>query len=230
VADSINWVKPLSDKFKDKLINIGQHITIDQNDHITLQQLPSAGVIYFLKGTAVITMQTLNLKTINNMVFGQGDWVGDYQPQKDSALSFKFSLVGSISIILFENEKLQHLMREDMETYRWLYYISNELKPKWLQSQLLGPENKQVRIIYLLLDLALHSKQSKVNTKLIISQQELSEMIGISRQRVNEVLIHLQSMDYISLERNCINLLNIKGLSYLLNNLDLSIRDPRIDL
>ena len=227
--DGIRWASSLSDKFKSKLVAIAQHKTIASTDHVSLQKLSSSGVSYIIKGTAVVTMQTPSLKTINSMVFGPGDWFGDYQSQKDSILSFKFSLVGTIDIITFDNEKLQHLIHEDMETFRWLYYISYESKPKWLQSQLLSSEKKEVKIVYLLLELAVHQlRNSASNTNLYISQQALSEMIGISRQRVNEVLINLQLMHYISLERNCINLLNLNGLGYLLNEVDLSIRDPRI--
>ncbi len=131
------------------------------------------------------------------------------------------------------SNKLKKLIHEDMETFRWLYYISYESKPKWLQSQSqsLSSENKEVKIVYLLLELAVHQlKNSPKDTKLSISQQELSEMIGISRQRVNEVLINLQLMQFICLERNGINLLNLTGLGDLLNYVDLSIRDPRIHL
>jgi len=140
--------KCLTRFFKNKLAAIAQHKTIAQHDHITLQELPASGVIYFVKGTAVVTMQTPNLKMINNMVFGQGDWFGDYQSQKASAISFKFSVLDSIEIIIFDNNKLQHLMDEELETFSWLYHISSESRPKWLQSQLLGRENKQIRIVY----------------------------------------------------------------------------------
>ena len=226
--DAIRWVNSLSEKFKDKLAKIAQRKTITSKDHICLQELPSSGVSYFIKGTVVVTMQTPSLKTINSMVFGSGDWFGDYQSQTDSILSFKFSIVETLDIITFDNSKLRHLIHEDMETFRWLYYISFESRPKWLQSQLLSSENKEVKIVYLLLELAVHQlKNSTESTKLFISQQNLSEMIGISRQRVNEVLINLQSMQYLRLERNCINFSNLTGLGELLNDADLSIRDPR---
>jgi len=226
----IRWANALSDDFKGKLANIAQHKTIAQTEHAALQGLASAGVIYFVRGTAVVTMQTPNLKTINNMVFGQRDWFGDYQPQQNSAVSFKVAVLGSIDIIIFDNNKLRHLMEQELETYSWFYYISSNSRPKWLQSQLLGRENKHIRIIYILLELAVHQVKNEGNIKLSISQQALSEMVGITRQRVNEVLIKLQSQGYLSLGRNCINLLNIKGLSSTLNGVDLGIRDPRTAL
>lgn len=221
----IKWLNSLSNELKVKLLNIAKYQEIKPNNYLALQDLPSTGITYFKEGSAVITMQTPNLKTINNMVFGAGNWFGDYQETHQNNFSFKISIWKPIEIIHFENSKLQYLVENSLETYSWLYHISLTSRPKWLQAQLLSSENKHIRIIYMLLELYAHQTQNS-SMELAISQQALSEMIGISRQRVNEVLNDLQTEGYINLQRNSIQLLNLDGLAKQLNHVDLSFRDP----
>lgn len=225
ITTNINWLNSLSGGFKSKLISIAKRQKISPSDHLALHELPSTGVTYFCDGSAVVTMQTPNLKTINNMVFTQGNWFGDYQPAQQDNFSLTFSVWAPITVIHFENTKLKHLIDDCIETYSWLYHISLASRPKWLQAQLLSAENKRIRTAYMLLEFLAHNIQDSEN-KLSISQQALSDMIGISRQRVNEVLIEFQSNGCIYLERNSIQITNAYGLAKLLNGIDLSFRNP----
>lgn len=226
-TNQITWPTSLSDDFKSQLLKLGTKKTLYANQHIVLQELASSGVSYFINGTVVVTMQTPFAKTINNMVFSCSDWFGDYLPDEESNLSFKFSVLDVVEIIHFDNQKLRALLDEYTETYQWLYYISVESRPKWLQSQLLSSENKDIRVVYLLLELAIHEIKPNMPRILSISQQMLSEMIGISRQRVNEVLVALQSKNLVKLERNAIEFIDFDGLLKLLDDVDLSFRNPQ---
>ena len=216
----------LSNGLRAALSEIAKPITLKTNDHFALNSLTATGISYFKSGTAVVTMQTSKTKTINNMVFGEGDWFGDYQPTKDSGLSFKFHIWADTEILHFDNDKIGKLISSELEVYKWLYSISINARPKWLQAQLIGSENKEVRVVYLLFELVVHNyAYSKLSIP--ISQQTLSDMIGISRQRVNEVLIDLQLKGYLKLGRNSITLIDLRGLEAVLDKVELNFRDPR---
>jgi DNA-binding GntR family transcriptional regulator len=56
--------------------------------------------------------------------------------------------------------------------------------------------------------------------KIDISQKQLSQITGISRPRLNEVLKQLEAVGEISLERGSIHLIDIPALSLRTHKLD----------
>lgn len=227
IAKHIIWPTTLSNNTKRKLIEIAQCKTEFTDE----RQIFSDGVCYIYQGTAAICMQAKNLKTVNHMVMGKQEWFGDCQSVKNNLLSFSLSEVEPLNFIFFPSNQLNHLMETDLEVVKWLYHVVNGSQQKWRQSQLLSSENKLIKISYLLIELAMHQKHIKgVFPKIAISQQTTSMILGIARQRVNEALKQLESLGYIELERNSVYITDFKGLCGTLDNVDLSIRDPRISL
>ena len=51
------------------------------------------------------------------------------------------------------------------------------------------------------------------NGVLHITQQELAYLVGLSRQRVNVALTHLQSLGYIRVEYGGVRVLNLEALA-----------------
>lgn len=227
IAKNIIWPTTLSNNTKRKLIEIAQCKT----EFTDNRQMFSDGVCYIYQGTAAICMQAKNLKTVNNMVMGKQEWFGDCQSVKNNLLSFSLSEIEPLNLVFFPSNQLVRLMESDLEVVKWLYHVVNMSQQKWRQSQLLSSENKLVKISYLLIELAIHQKHIKgVFPKIAISQQQISIIIGIARQRVNEALKQLEGLGYIELERNSIYITDLKGLCGILNGIDLSIRDPRTSL
>ncbi|WP_255554621.1 Crp/Fnr family transcriptional regulator [Moritella sp. 24] len=214
----------MSNNTKCKLIDIAQYKT-EFTDH---RQMLSDGVCYIYQGTAAVCMQAKNLKTVNNVVMGKQEWFGDCQSVNNNLLFFSLSEIEPLNLIVFPQEQLDRLIDIDLEVTKWLYHVVNASQQKWRQSQLLLSENKQIKIIYLLIELTMHQKQIKgVLPKIAISQQQISIITGISRQRVNEALKQLESAQCLELERNSIYIIDFKGLCKRLDHIDLSIRDPR---
>lgn len=225
IAKKIIWPTTLSNNTKRKLIEIAQCKT----EFTDSNQMFSDGVCYIYQGTAVICMQTKNLKTVNSMVMGKQEWFGECQSVKHNLLSFSLSEIESLNLVFFPRNQLNRLMESDLEVVKWLYHVVNASQQKWRQSLLLSSENKKIKIIYLLIELAIQQKNIKgVFPKISISQQQMSIIIGIARQRVNEALKELESAGYIELERNSIYITDYVGLCSTLDNTDLSIRDPRV--
>jgi CRP-like cAMP-binding protein len=231
IAAQINWPTKLSDTIKHKLIEIAQYKTDFNTAGLDRCRIASRGVCYVISGTAAIYMQTPNLKTVNSIVIGKQQWFGNYQDEKNNLLSFFVAEVKPLDLVFFQSEDIQRLMSSDLEVFKWLYHVANQLQAKCLQSQLVTTENKETRVVYLLIELAVHQQRLQgAIPKIEVSQQQLSIITGIARQRVNEVLKKLEEVDFIRLERNCIHLLDLKGLGAMLHHIDLSIRDPRLSL
>ncbi|WP_366931179.1 helix-turn-helix domain-containing protein [Moritella sp.] len=69
----------------------------------------------------------------------------------------------------------------------------------------------------------LQGEQPKIN----MSQRQISRITGIARQRVNEAIKQLEKEGLVHLGQGCIYLNDITALAHKLDDLDLSIRDPR---
>jgi predicted XRE-type DNA-binding protein len=131
------------------------------------------------------------------------------------------------SIVHFSNQKLTPITRKNNEIFKWFYSLTFESREKWLQSQIINNANITERIVYQLIEILAHISSKSMPMEIAISQQQLSDMTGIARQRVNEVMKELERNQMVSLHRAKIIINSIEKLARYLDDMDLSIRDPR---
>ncbi|WEM41237.1 helix-turn-helix domain-containing protein [Photobacterium sp. DA100] len=189
--------------------------------------LVNQGVNFLEQGTLAVCIQTPNLKTANCILIGQGGWFGNYIDQASTLSSFVFIELEPCRVINFSNDRLREVSLTHSEVYKWFYSLTFESRDKWLQSQLINSESMAVRVIYLLLEILVHLERRGAHNEIVISQQQLSDMTGIARQRVNEVMKQLERAQLVQLHRGKINIVDLQQLSEQLDGVDLSIRDPR---
>jgi DNA-binding MarR family transcriptional regulator len=130
-------------------------------------------------------------------------------------------------VVNFSNASLSQLAKRENEVYKWFYSLTFEARDKWLQSQLINSESILVRVVYQLIEILVHKGESTSPFSIAISQQQLSDMTGIARQRVNEVLKRLEREGCIKLNRVEILLVDLPAIFRYLDGIDLSLRDPR---
>ncbi|WP_236701267.1 Crp/Fnr family transcriptional regulator [Thalassomonas viridans] len=218
----------MSAQLKEQLVNSAKTINTLSNDTRANSDLVHQGVSYIFEGTLTLCLQTPNLKTINNIVMGKGEWFGNYDPQAGDYAPFFLTEIEPVTLIHFSMPAIKNLVHNNLETYKWFHSLALATKPKWLQAQIISHENIQARVVYFLLELSAHLVFLTGQTpRISITQQQISRITGITRQRVNAVLKSLEKEKLISLERHSIYLTDIKQLGTKLDGLDLSIRDPR---
>lgn len=228
LSNQLHWTTQLSPDLTHKLLSIAQLRSDLKPSELDDSSIAHQGISFILKGTVTICLQTPNLKTVNNIVMGQGDWFGSYDMKKASYTPFFLTEIDPLRLIHFKNSDLQRLAEENIELYKWFHSLSFEAKAKWLQSQLMMSEKLRSRIVYLLIELAAHIPFITGQIpKLSVSQQQISQITGIARQRVNETIKQLEKEKLVHLERGGIYLTDLTGLGNTLSNVDLSIRDPR---
>ncbi|RTR40965.1 Crp/Fnr family transcriptional regulator [Shewanella canadensis] len=228
LASKLHWATELSSDLTNKLLSIAQFKNKMKPSDLDDSSIAHQGISFILEGTVTICMQTPNLKTVNNIVMGQGDWFGSYDIESASYTPFFLNEIVPLSLIHFKNSDMQLLAKDNVEMYKWFHSHSFAAKAKWLQSQLMMSENILSRVVYLLLELAAHIPFLIGETpRFFVSQQQLSRITGIARQRVNESIKQLEREHLVHLDRGCIYLNDISGLGNKLANVDLSIRDPR---
>ncbi|QQX82435.1 Crp/Fnr family transcriptional regulator [Shewanella sp. KX20019] len=226
---AINWNTELSADLTGKLLSIAQLKTQLTSSTMDGSSIAHQGASFIVEGTVTICLQTPNLKTVNNIVMGKGDWFGNYDSRNSLYTPFFITEIDAVTLIHFSNFDLHRLAQDNLEIYKWFHSLSLESKAKWLQSQLMMSENKLKRVVYLLLELAAHIPLIRGETpKIDLSQQQISQITGIARQRVNEVIKQLEKEKLVEIKRSCIYLTNLTGLGRVLDKVDLSIRDPRL--
>lgn len=223
---TLRWTTELSPHLKQNLMSIARRKKLKASC-LDNSGLLNQGVNFLEKGTLAVCIQTPNLKTANCLVIGTGGWFGNYLDSNSSLSSFIFIEIEPCLVVNFSNSALHQLAKRENEIYKWFYSLTFESRDKWLQSQLINSESILVRIVYQLIEILVHKGELTSPFSIAISQQQLSDMTGIARQRVNEVLKRLEREGCIKLNRVEILILDLSRMYRHLDGTDLSLRDPR---
>ena len=203
-VEKINWPVDLSTSLIKQLNAVAQIKSDLTSKELDDSGIAHQGISYILQGTATICMQTPNLKTVNNIVMGKGDWFGSYDIEEASYPPFFLTQIDKLKLIHFKNSHLQRIAHSNIEIYKWFHILSFSAKTKWLQSQLIMSENIRCRVSYLLIEIIAHQKQLQGELpKILTSQQQISRITGITRQRVNEAIKQLERKELLYLVRGC---------------------------
>jgi len=92
---------------------------------------------------------------------------------------------------------------------------------------LIAASNKKVRVVYCLTTLMPLNQCNNSAIDIEVSQQKISDICGLSRPRVNEVLKELEQSGLIKVQHKKITIDNITALFELLNAANLCFYDPR---
>ncbi|KFA95306.1 MULTISPECIES: Crp/Fnr family transcriptional regulator [Vibrio] len=226
-VEQLRWTTSLSPELSQELVSVAQRISIE-DPALTSPSLINRGINFIERGTLAICIQTPNLKTANCLLVGQDGWFGNYIDPNASLLPFIFIEIEPCSIIHFSNQRLRPICEKNAEIYKWFYSLTFESKEKWLQSQLIYSANITERIVYQLIDILAHMNTKESMVEISVSQQQLSDMTGIARQRVNEVMKELERNQLVTLYRGKIRIDSPQRLAAYMDDIDLSIRDPRL--
>lgn len=226
VATDIQWPCPLPDETKSRILAIAQPY-----DHKKLTG-PMPGVFYVASGCLVGYATNMNLDNSLGLVFGQGSWFGIQSiGNPEYAPSELYDALRPTQLWLFPRQELERLLVQDQEIYKFLFYIAQQIGRITLQ---LGSNTLfclTTRVTYLLLELANQHPSATTQTPvLLITQQILSQIAGISRPRVNEVLKLLSDAGEIAVSRGEIQLLDPTALKARLPNLSFMYHDPLPDV
>lgn len=226
-VEQLRWTTSLSPELSQELVSVAQRISIE-DPALTSPSLINRGINFIERGTLAICIQTPNLKTANCLLVGQDGWFGNYIDPNASLLPFIFIEIEPCSIIHFSNQRLRPICEKNAEIYKWFYSLTFESKEKWLQSQLIYSANITERIVYQLIDILAHMNTKESMVEISVSQQQLSDMTGIARQRVNEVMKALERNQLVTLYRGKIRIDSPQRLAAYMDDIDLSIRNPRL--
>lgn len=224
--EQILWPCKLSNDLKVKLSKSVEVIDAEPSQDLT--GLASLGVLHVVQGIVIPCMLTKSVRTVTGVVLGKGVWFGNANLSNIINPHLEFEVIEPAKILLFPVEASKKIAEQNEQIYKWLWCVHQGISSRWLQAQVISGESIIARLAYLLLDIAAQLGSTLVSTYPInASQYQISTMSGISRSRVNEALKDLERQGNISINRSSITIVNIKGLSTHLEEIDLSYHDPR---
>lgn len=208
----IEWPCELSAEIKALLLECAIEVNgvPKRNPNSRAQQ---GGVFYVTQGIMSVTFSADKTNTMNAGLVGSGMWFGGTVMSSDISFNATLDEILPISFLYFPKEKVDKLAQANHEVYKWLYYSTVEVQKDWIQAQICSLYDRESRVVFSLLQIAqrLPSVQGSL-IKIDISQKQLSQITGISRPRLNEVLKALEAQGEVSLERGSIHLLELNAL------------------
>lgn len=203
----IKWPCHLNSATKDSLLSIARPYDLANLKN----RIP--GIFYVASGCLVGYATNQNMDNSLGLVFGAGCWFGiqainnpDYKRKQI------YETLHPTELWVFPREELERLLEQHLEIYKFLFYIAQKTSSAVMQ---LGSNTLYcltTRVTYILLELAEKASTVHDDSIINITQQHLSQIAGISRPRVNEVLNDLARCGEIRIGRREIALLNIDAL------------------
>ncbi|WP_421224194.1 Crp/Fnr family transcriptional regulator [Aeromonas enteropelogenes] len=222
LAMDIEWPCTLQPSTQERLLAMAKPIGIRDLEGT----LP--GIIYVRSGCLACYASNVTLDNSIGLLCGTGNWFGSqfiqnygYSPQ------VMYESIRSTRLIYLPTVEIERFSLENTEVYKFLFFISQHMGRLSLQMGSNSLHSLTSRIIYVLLELlAKSSDNNKSSPTIKITQQKLSQIVGVSRPRLNEVLQDLVTSGDISLGRGVIKINDLNELKNRLHEFHLMFNDP----
>lgn len=222
------WPCSLSDNVKEQLMAMAEYREGIEMLGLRLVNPEIKGMIYLLQGLVSASVVVEDSHMLVGGIMGTHDWIGAGQIASDSSPDIVCEELEPVTSLYFPGKKVLALAEQNFEVYKWLYFCSREMQARWAQTNLAALHNKESRVVFALVMLFLKKgMRSGIKTDVYISHQQLSNLTYVSRPRVSEVLKALEQEGIVEHDRHRLFLMDEKGLMARLNNLNVSIYDPR---
>lgn len=184
-------------------------------------------LVYIKKGRFSISLPHSDLTTVYSFTLEPNSWFGALTFMSSPHPFVLINELEDVELLWISNKRLTEIAEKNPFIYKWLLNLASNNIPKWLQVQLITLSSKQVRVIYCLATLIAPNKKWESQIEVNVSQQQLSDICGLSRPRVNEVLKNLEQKELIELKHKKIIIKHPSAVFNLLDAANLSFYDPR---
>lgn len=226
--------KTLSSSLTGTPIEIADIILADNMRLKNLQQVSLttgffsfSGLIFVKKGRFSISIPQQNMSTLYSYIVETGMWFGGLSLMPIPQPFLLINEIETVELYYLSRQKIIALADNNPLIYKWLLEMAAKNIPQWFQAPLISFSSKHIRVIYCLATLVPLTGNKNGAIELSITQQELSNICGLSRPRVNEVLKKLEEENILKNTSKKITILNMESIFSLLDDTNLSFYDPR---
>jgi len=218
-------------------IEIAEELIAQTTDFRTLKDVSLitgffnfSGVAFVTQGKFSISIPQQNMSVLYSYIVEECSWFGGLTLMQ---LPHPFLLIDEIEpvkLLFISKSKVIQLADANPFIYKWLLNMAAENIPQWFQAPLIAFSSKYLRTLYCLVTLLPINVKEISSIELNITQQELSNICGLSRPRVNEVLRNLETQNIVELQQKKIIILDIHAIFTELDEANLCFYDPRTKL
>ncbi|WP_286262646.1 Crp/Fnr family transcriptional regulator [Thalassotalea atypica] len=186
-----------------------------------------SGLVYIKSGRFSMSMPQNNMETIYSFVIEPQRWLGSVSLLGLPSPVVLINEIEKTELLYIPTKELIQIADNNPMVYKWLLNIATDNFPKWFQAHLIAFSTRETRVLYCLTTLLPLEVSNNNQTEINISQQKISDICGLSRPRVNEVLKLLEQQEVLLLSHKKIQITNINKFFKKLDDANLSIYDPR---
>jgi CRP/FNR family transcriptional regulator, cyclic AMP receptor protein len=166
-----------------------------------------------IDGLVKMTSDTSEGKTTTLTGVTSGGWFGEGSILKDRLRKYDVVTLRESRIAYMPRATFQRLLDTNIDFNRFLLIQLNERLGQFIamveSERLLEPDARVARSLAGLYNPVLYPEQL---TDVQLSQEELGYLSGVSRQRVNQALQHLEKAGLVKVEYGRIEILDLEGL------------------
>ncbi|WP_428604685.1 Crp/Fnr family transcriptional regulator [Sedimenticola sp.] len=186
----------------------------DAGETICRKGTPSEEWVGIIEGLAKISCESHTGKQISFITgIPSGSWFGEGSLLKREARRYDIVALRDSRIAFMPAQTFFRLLEESISFNRFLLTHFNERLGQFIgymeYDRFLSPEARVARSLASMFN---HDLYPGMHYKLEISQEELGNLSGISRQRVNQALHVLQSEKIVDVKYGAITILDIDAL------------------
>ena len=210
---NIPWLTLLLPKERERAINALRVGDAEKGDFVCRVGRPVT--YWFGNVSGLLKMSTDNIdgQTMTFTGVPPGGWFGEGTALKREAYRYNIQALRASVVAGLPLDTFHWLIDNSLGFNRFVMNQLNERLAQFIAARefdrLSNPDLRVARNLAALFNPVLFSG---VGDLLRITQQELAYLVGLSRQRVNEAMIHLQEEELIRVEYGGVRILNLHGL------------------
>lgn len=208
------WMESLSSTQRELVRGTLYERHYDAGDIICRKGSPSEEWVGIIEGLAKISCESHTGKQISFITgIPSGSWFGEGSLLKRESRRYDIVALRKSRIAFMPSQTFFALLEESIGFNRFLLTHFNERLGQFIgymeYDRFLSPEARVARSLASMFN---HDLYPGMHYKLEISQEELGNLSGISRQRVNQALHVLQSEKIVDVKYGAITILDIDAL------------------
>ncbi len=197
------------------LVGLLRRVNLKKGETLFRQGDEGVSLYLILQGRIKISLSR-NMDVMTLAILGQGEFLGemalfDGLPRSADAIALEDSYLYALS----RKDFLSFLVHNEKAVHAVLFSLSMRLRKTDTLVAEMCFLNLSLRLEQKLLELAQQQPSDTGNPNectLKVSQQELGNILGVSRESINKELKHLRDKGTVSTLRNCIHIHNLASL------------------
>lgn len=211
--DSIPWLrtlKPSDRQVIQESLEVGEALN---GDYICREGRRVRYWLGLVDGLLKVSNEHSDGSTITYMGVPPGSWFGEGTALKRECYRYDVRALRRSIVAALPLEQFHWLVDNSIEFNRIIMYQLNERVGQFFASRETDRiSNPEVRVARTLLALFNPILAPGVGESLRITQQELADVVGLSRQRVNEALVYLVRQGLVETRYGSLRILDMHGL------------------